>query len=280
MTTIPTITRLMIAAWILFSVEIAGGADAVDAPEQTIEAVPGGLHILPLRPGDETVVYQSRPVLILDGVAVVGIPLSADPGQHELRIRHRDGSEQIRHFQVHHKQYTEQRITIENPRMVNPDPQDLDRIRSESAKMGAQYLRYSTFDTIPSPFLQPVDGPLSSSFGRRRILNDQPRNPHSGLDIAAVTGTPIEAPAPGKVTLTGDFFFNGNTVFMDHGGGLVTMYCHLSEITAQEGQWLARGDTLGLVGSTGRVTGPHLHWSVSLNGNRVDPVQVMRLLTP
>ena len=122
-------------------------------------------------------------------------------------------------------------------------------------------------------------GPLSSSFGRRRVLNGERRSPHSGLDIAASSGTPILNPAPGTVTLTGEFYFNGQTVFVDHGQGLISMMCHLSQIDVTQGQSVARGDLLGLVGATGRVTGPHLHWSVSMNGNRVDPVQVMALLT-
>jgi murein DD-endopeptidase MepM/ murein hydrolase activator NlpD len=145
--------------------------------------------------------------------------------------------------------------------------------------MRTQYVRYSDPVSSPLPFLQPVAGPLSSSFGRRRVLNGEPRSPHSGLDIAANTGTPIQAPAAGVVTLTGDFYFNGNTVFVDHGHGLISMMCHLSRIDVTEDQTVSRGDILGLVGATGRVTGPHLHWSVSMNGNRVDPVQVMQLFT-
>jgi murein DD-endopeptidase MepM/ murein hydrolase activator NlpD len=240
-------------------------------------AVPGGLYIQPLAEGIVRVEYFERPVLMINSVAIVGIALSAKPGEHELDLTYQDGSREKRHFTVSAKQYPEQRLTIANPRMVNPDPADLERIRRESSLMREQYVRFGPLEHSLAPFLKPVDGITSSPFGRRRILNDQPRNPHSGLDIAAITGTPIKAPAPAKVTLTGDFYFNGKTVFLDHGGGLITMYSHMSEIIAAEGDDVIRGATIGLVGATGRVTGPHLHWSVNLNGNRVNPVELMTL---
>jgi len=240
--------------------------------------VPGGVYLQPLQEDAVAVRYQKRPVLIIDRVAFVGIPLSAAPGTHELEIEQVDGGRRIRHFDVHPKQYTEQHLTIENQRMVDPLPEDLERIRRETTLMSTQYLRFTVPPDDVRPFVQPVEGVLSSSFGRRRVLNGQPRNPHSGLDIAADTGTPIFAPAPGTVSLTGDFYFNGNSVFVDHGAGLITMYCHLSEIGVRDGDTVQRGSELGRVGATGRVTGPHLHWSVSLNGNRVDPMLVMSLL--
>lgn len=242
-------------------------------------AVPGGIYTLTLPADTTSATYQRRPVFVIDGTAVVGIPLSASPGEHTLQIVDKHGNAASHRFLVNAKQYPEQRITIDNPRMVNPIQSDLERIRGESARMRSGYLSFLEADTEQvRPFVKPVAGVTSSPFGRRRILNDQPRNPHSGLDIAATTGTPVVAPAPATVTLTGEFYFNGNTVFLDHGQGLVTMYCHLSKINVTEGAVIGRGDTLGLVGATGRATGPHLHWSVSLNGNRVDPELVMALL--
>ncbi|HEX5673933.1 MAG TPA: M23 family metallopeptidase, partial [Azonexus sp.] len=120
-------------------------------------------------------------------------------------------------------------------------------------------------------FALPASGPLSSRFGLRRIFNGQPRNPHAGLDVAVGAGAPVRAPAAGVVANAGDYFFNGNTVFIDHGQGLITAYMHLSRIDVRAGQPVKKGESLGAVGATGRVTGPHLHWAVILNNTPVDP---------
>ncbi|MNV61088.1 Murein DD-endopeptidase MepM [compost metagenome] len=116
-----------------------------------------------------------------------------------------------------------------------------------------------------------MNGPLSSKFGVRRFFNGEERNPHSGLDFAVGAGTPIKTPAAGKVILIGNYFFNGNTVFVDHGQGFISMFCHMSKIDVKVGQQLARGGVVGKVGATGRATGPHMHWNISLNDARVDP---------
>ncbi len=239
------------------------------------DAVPGGIHVQPISDHVAWVSYDRRPVLMRAGKAYIGINIAARPGRHQAQI-HGESSTTV-NFEVTAKTYPEQRLTISNPKMVNPDPDDLKRIESEAARMEQVYLSFSA-GPAPSRLDKPLNGRTSSPFGFRRVFNGEPRNPHSGLDLAAPAGTPIKSPAPGTIALTGSFYFNGNSVFVDHGQGLISMVCHLSEIKVREGRLVQAGDILGLVGATGRATGPHLHWSVSMNGNRVDPVLAMEVL--
>lgn len=240
--------------------------------------VPGGVAVLRLP--DDVVTgslrYLGRRVLVVqrDGAAhaVIGLALGTKPGRYQLAGKTAAGKALNLAFTVQDKQYEEQRITITDKRKVNPEKQDLERIGREKKKIDAALEHWSDRDGVAVEFAWPVDGPTSSPFGLRRYFNDQPRSPHSGLDIAAAEGTPIRSPAPGTVIETGDFFFNGNTVLIDHGQGLVTMYCHMSAIDVQPGTAVGTGDVIGKVGMTGRVTGPHLHWGVSLNDARVDPL--------
>lgn len=238
------------------------------------QGVPGGVLSMPLADGATSVRFNGKTQLVTDGRAIIALPLSVQPGEHTVTVSTPAGEEHML-ITVTAKDYPEQHLTIKNQRHVDPDPNDLVRIRKESALMGQAYRLSTAMPTQLAPFERPVDGPVSSLFGFRRVLNGQPRSPHSGLDIAAPSGTPIRNPAPGTVAVTGDFFFNGNTVLIDHGGGLISMMCHLSEIQVEDGQRVGRGEVLGAVGATGRATGPHLHWSVSLQGDRVDPQTAM-----
>ncbi|MVW75152.1 peptidoglycan DD-metalloendopeptidase family protein [Pseudomonas xionganensis] len=236
--------------------------------------VPGGVAVVDLGPAASapSVRYQNKPVLVIHEdqqrwIAIVGIPLSVKPGTQQISV---SGSQTLS-FQVGNKHYMEQRITLKNLQQVNPNADNLERIERELAEQTRAYQQFSPRQPSNLLFDRPVGGPLSSPFGLRRFFNGEERNPHSGLDFAANSGTPIKAPAAGKVILIGDYFFNGKTVFVDHGQGLISMFCHLSAIDVKLGDEIPRGGHLGKVGATGRATGPHLHWNVSLNDVRVDP---------
>ncbi|CAI8897009.1 peptidoglycan DD-metalloendopeptidase family protein [Pseudomonas chlororaphis] len=234
--------------------------------------VPGGVAVIDLGSAAQPpkASYQGKPLLVVkeqnNWLAIVGIPLTVKPGTQQISAGGRNLN-----FSVGSKKYPEQHITLKNKRQVNPDPADLKRIDAELAEQVRAYRSFSP--NTPSNLLldKPVSGPLSSKFGVRRFFNGEERNPHAGLDFAVPAGTPIKTPAAGKVILIGNYFFNGNTVFVDHGQGFISMFCHMSKIDVKVGQQLSRGGVVGKVGSTGRATGPHMHWNVSLNDARVDP---------
>ena len=255
---------------------LAGGP--AHAQPDIAKPVPGGVVTIDLGPAPARPLASlpsGVPVLVLGQPAawkaVVGIPLSAPAGTGQLLVRRGAKSEAERKsFVIEPMKYAEQRLTVA-PGKVDLSQADLARHERERAHQ-AQVIATFT-DTPPADLTlrSPVAGPRSGSFGLRRVFNGQARNPHSGMDIAAPTGTPVVAPRAGRVIDTGDYFFNGKTVWLDHGAGLLTMYCHLSSIRVKVGDEVADGDLLGDVGATGRVTGPHLHWSVSLNRVMVDP---------
>ncbi len=240
-------------------------------------AVPGGVAIIELGESAQKpdAYYGKREVMVKhDGqqwLALVGLPLTTKPGTHTLRLFQQPGKATTLTFKVNDKRYEEQHITLKNKRMVDPTAEDLKRIRGEQARSRKAFASWDKSRGAQLDFLTPVSGRLSGTFGKKRFFNEQPRSPHSGLDIAAARGTPVQAPAAGKVIETGNYFFNGNTIFIDHGEGLVTMYCHLDTIGVTKGQEVKQGEVIAQVGMTGRVTGPHLHWSVSMNNSRIDP---------
>jgi murein DD-endopeptidase MepM/ murein hydrolase activator NlpD len=258
---------------------LVGSGSALELPHE--HRVPGGIAFVPL-PNSTTppqAEFQGHRVAVVKGeqawTAIVGIPLATKPGAHELKVLLDNATRAVK-FTVLDKSYRTQRLTVPNQRQVTPTAEDMVRIEREQVRTDAALTHFS-IDALPSFALNaPVAGIRSDSFGSRRIFNGEARNPHSGMDIAADTGTPIHAPADGIVLDVGDFFFNGNTVYLDHGYGLVTVYMHLSKINVRPGEHVTQGALLGEVGATGRVTGPHLHFGVALNRAMVDPALLLR----
>lgn len=261
---------------------LAGGPVVADKnvdknDDKNTNTVPGGVYLWPVPDGVSDVRYDNRQVMVYRGQAIVGIDIKTPAGPAELTYQQGENV-QTHAFEIFDKTYTEQRLTIENNDYVSPPEETLQRIREELQRQRKLYRSFTSAKTLEQGLKKPLEGITTSLFGHRRILNGQARSPHSGLDIAADSGTPVVAAADGKITLADDLYFNGKTIFVDHGQGLITMYCHLSELNVAEGDTVLQGETIGLVGSTGRSTGPHLHWSVSLNGNRVDPLMMLELL--
>lgn len=249
-----------------------------------VRAVPGGVvlvHVPATSPSASDApraYFGDAPVMLVPAaaarghgwLAIVGLPLAQPPGKASIRIERAGQADTTIDFRILPGHYRTQRLRVP-PAQVELSPADLARVNAEHERIHAAV---AAFTAPPPPTLRlaaPVSGARSSSFGLRRYFNGAARDPHSGMDIAAATGTPVQAAAAGVIAATGDYFFNGNTVLIDHGAGLVTMYCHLSRIDVQPGQKVAVGDVIGAVGSTGRATGPHLHFGVALNRAFVDP---------
>ena len=249
-------------------------AAALDLPHEN--AVPGGVKVMRLDSAGAAMPYVDseghRALVIQDGmnwVAVIGIPLSAAPGSRQVVVRDAAGRREIEYV-VTDKHYVTQTLKVA-PGQVNLSAADLARVNGEKIRIEHDLSRWTDSPPESLRLPQPVPGPRSSSFGSRRVFNGESRNPHSGMDIAAPVGAPVRVPIAGTVIDTGEFFFNGNTVFVDHGRGLISMYCHLSAVDVQPGQRLSAGTRIGAVGMTGRATGPHLHWGLNLNRAWVDP---------
>ncbi|MET0209048.1 MAG: peptidoglycan DD-metalloendopeptidase family protein [Variovorax sp.] len=239
--------------------------------------VPGGVARISLGPAAARPIARAGDVPLLvvgdpiEWTALVGIPLATSPGAASISVQAAEGAaERNIGYTVSPKQYSEQRLKVA-PGTVDLSPTDQARYERERVHLATVMATFSAPGPQELRMQVPVPGRRSSSFGLRRVFNGQSRNPHSGMDIAAGTGTPVLAPLPGRVLDTGDYFFNGGTVWLDHGGGLLSMYCHLSAIDVKSGDTVKTGEPFCRVGATGRVTGPHLHWSVMLNRAMVDP---------
>jgi murein DD-endopeptidase MepM/ murein hydrolase activator NlpD len=279
----------MVSCWLVTGLGLGLPVAAQSTPPQAAEApalhfnqaVPGGVVSLPLGAAAQRPLarYNGVPLLVLGTpqawVAVLGLGLGTAPGNVVVQVQRvgeaaQPAAAQTVAVKVQAKRYAEQRLTVP-PGKVDLAAADVARYERERDHQKTVIATHSADLPTRLNMQAPVAGPQSSSFGLRRFFNGKPRNPHSGMDIAAPVGTPVVSPLAGRVIDVGDYFFNGKTVWVDHGSGLMSMLCHLSATSVQVGDVVAAGQRLGAVGATGRVTGPHLHWSVSLNRAMVDP---------
>jgi murein DD-endopeptidase MepM/ murein hydrolase activator NlpD len=244
-----------------------------------IVAAPAGVSAVTALWQEHEVVWVNQP----DGTwdALIGIDIADVPGPRSVHVsaRRTDGTilTATHTFSVEPKAVRTRRIRVD-PKFVTPPASALPRIQEETALLNALFGRTSPERLWTADAMRPVEGVAVSGFGVRTILNGQAGGPHNGLDLAAPTGTPIYAPAPGIVAYAREFYYSGNTVVVDHGQGLYSTMAHLSVIDVHEGDPVAKGTLIGKVGATGRVTGPHLHWGVRLYGARVDPLSLLETL--
>jgi len=208
--------------------------------------------------------------------ALVGIDIDAPAGKHTLTVTVGDRTVAKVPVVIAAQHFPTQTLTVPDA-MVHLDEAALTRVKQEQQEVLTAMAPVTAERRWAGPFLLPTDGPLMGSFGKRRIINGEPRNPHSGEDFAAPEGAQVIAANDGVVCLIGDHFFSGHSVFIDHGDGLYTMYFHLSKVLVEPTQRVRKGDVIGLVGASGRATGPHLHWGARLNGARINPIELTHL---
>jgi murein DD-endopeptidase MepM/ murein hydrolase activator NlpD len=271
----PRRSFILAAAAALLSPRAFGVAASTVLPRAA--SVPGGVARVRLGAAEQAPVvrFGEHRVLVqrLDAewFAFVGIPLAEKSGATlRLRVQRPGVAAETLKFRVGAKAYASQHLKVP-PDQVELSKEDLARYEREHAHLTQVLATFTDSAAVPLVMQQPVPGRRSSSFGLRRYFNGKPRNPHTGMDIAAPAGTPVVAATDGRVLDTGDYFFSGRTVILDHGQGLLSLYAHLSEIEAQAQQPMVAGGPIGKVGASGRVTGPHLHFSVYLNAVAVDP---------
>ena len=236
--------------------------------------------------GEPRATWQGKPVRFWrDGVqgpwrALAGVDLDRRPGDARVRMERGLGAPCDVVVTIAAGTFEEDRLSVPQ-RYVDLSAADQARAARETARLAAVFGAVTRERLWEGAFRLPIEGRKpSSSFGRRRILNGQPRSPHTGVDIGAPTGTPVHAMQRGRVVLDEDLFFSGRTVVVDHGLGLFSFYGHLSESKVQAGRIVEAGEVIGLVGATGRVTAPHLHWAVRLGDARVDGLGLVRVTSP
>lgn len=211
--------------------------------------------------------------------ALVGVPYLFDPGETMMEVRVREGSRERMlklPFRVVEAEYRSETLRVD-PSKISPSPKDMKRILREKREVGAIYRKVTRERYWKDRFFPPMESEITSVFGNKRLFNGQLKSFHNGTDFRAPVGTPIYSSAPGKVVLAKDLFFTGKSVIIDHGYGVYTLYAHLDRITVKKGQTVAAKVKIGLSGMTGRVSGPHLHWAVTLNQVKVNPALFLQV---
>jgi len=211
--------------------------------------------------------------------ALIGIDLETKPGRYVVSITAgpSPGGRLTHLLTVLPKKFSTRTLTVD-PSFVSPPPEAVVRITADAERLSRVWMSSSESPLWSGPFVPPVPNPANSAFGTRSVFNGQPRSPHSGADFLSPAGTPVKAPNAGRIALAGDLYFTGNTVVIDHGAGLFSLFAHLRTIAVRESDMVSTGTVVGEVGSTGRVTGPHLHWTVRANDARVDPLSLLAVL--
>lgn len=227
--------------------------------------------------------FYLRPLPGGGAFALLGADLLQEPGSYPLEVVMVDplgrSTNHTLKVEVVKADRPVQRLTLPKEMVTPRDPVVIKRIEKERARIAEVYAKMAS-TVLWASFVRPVDDPVSSVFGLQRILNGEPRTPHNGIDFRSPLGTPVRAPATGIAVLVDDLYYTGKTVILDHGEGLFSLYAHLHEFLCELGQQVQQGEFLGRVGSTGRSTGPHLHWGVRLRGERVDPLLLLQVLSP
>jgi murein DD-endopeptidase MepM/ murein hydrolase activator NlpD len=284
-----TATRLLVAAmaatWLLPAFESAPPAFEISARSRAME--PGELVVVTVTTSSADRLrvhafnHDIEPYRLEDGrwQALVGIDLDVKPGTYPVTVSSVSAPAEHSAYElvVHPHAFRTRRLTV-NEAFVTPPASEEERIAREARLLDQIWKSPAPARLWTEPFVRPVPGAANSAFGTRSIFNGKPRNPHGGADLLSPAGTPIHAPNAGRVVLARDTYFSGNTVIIDHGLGLFSMLAHMSVIEAHEGDSVKRDEVVGLVGATGRVTGPHLHWAVRASGARVDPLSLLQLL--
>jgi murein DD-endopeptidase MepM/ murein hydrolase activator NlpD len=214
--------------------------------------------------------------------ALVGIDLEKAPGDYKITVTAQTagGAKVVctSTISVRKGRFATERLQVDK-KFVEPDPEQVHRADQERQRLRAIYAKAGPDPLWKGKFRRPLDSVAAGgNFGKRRVLNGKEGSPHTGMDFPAITGTPVHAVQAGKVVLAEDLFFSGNTVVVDHGLGIYTFYCHFSQTAVTVGEEVQAGTVLGKVGATGRVTGPHLHWGLTVAGARVNPLEIVRLL--